>query len=505
MSATCLHICSFCEKPVRFAADQALRRGKCPHCSRVVVLLENKSADCQSQLESKWFYEQQRLLRATQTIGPVDDVVFLNLVQQGKLDAATPVMSPQLTRGEWLPLRQLRIEWIEQMIDQRSAEAARIQRAVERRRRADAENRAKLQRAIRGAVESGSISSSHRRAIEDFAIAAGIPADEVSNTIARESDEVIRVAVAEALLDGILEPAEEQQISQLAVSLGVQLVFDDDQQRRIQLCQLAYDIASAKMLPLEPSSAPFRLGPKEELMGRITARWHEIVTLKRPQGIPLGSDLYLRELGYGDCYLTTRQLTLVGDLKSQKLTLSSVLRVQRFCDGILLNRSSGKSVFLQFSVLNSEGGRFALVAEHLVSGDPVLGVDPPENFIPAVVDAEAAPLAPPKVSSRKQVTANNPAQVDLPRYTFRVVGDHVGNRSDFIRTLRPGDALRLIREPSNPYDSNAVAVYDSSQRQLGYLKREVAAWFSSVMTRKPAKAWVSGFTESGSLLVGVDV
>jgi hypothetical protein len=36
--------------------------------------------------------------------------------------------------------------------------------------------------------------------------------------------------------------------------------------------------------------------------------------------------------------------------------------------------------------------------------------------------------------------------------------------------LRPGDRLRLVREPDNPHDSNAVAVY-SGTTHIGYIPR----------------------------------
>ena len=53
-----------------------------------------------------------------------------------------------------------------------------------------------------------------------------------------------------------------------------------------------------------------------------------------------------------------------------------------------------------------------------------------------------------------------------PRYTFRVVGHHVGDRSYWINGLHEGEPICLNREPSNEYDPNAVAVHDSEGRQL---------------------------------------
>jgi hypothetical protein len=38
--------------------------------------------------------------------------------------------------------------------------------------------------------------------------------------------------------------------------------------------------------------------------------------------------------------------------------------------------------------------------------------------------------------------------------------------------LRPGDRLRLVREPNNPHDPNAVAVY-SGTMHIGYIPRGI--------------------------------
>lgn len=43
------------------------------------------------------------------------------------------------------------------------------------------------------------------------------------------------------------------------------------------------------------------------------------------------------------------------------------------------------------------------------------------------------------------------------------------DRQALLAQCRPGTALQLVREPSNPYDQWAVAVYNSTCQQLGYL------------------------------------
>ena len=80
----------------------------------------------------------------------------------------------------------------------------------------------------------------------------------------------------------------------------------------------------------------------------------------------------------------------------------------------------------------------------------------------------------------------------------------MGNREALIRRLRVGDPVSLIREPSNEFDPHAVAVLDLSGNQLGYLKRDVASWFSPVLGRKEdLVSRVHCFTSEGSLIVGV--
>ncbi|HVW08856.1 MAG TPA: HIRAN domain-containing protein, partial [Bryobacteraceae bacterium] len=45
------------------------------------------------------------------------------------------------------------------------------------------------------------------------------------------------------------------------------------------------------------------------------------------------------------------------------------------------------------------------------------------------------------------------------------------NRQFIIRSCLPGDRLRLVRQPNNPYDNNAVFVTRQNGDGLGYLDR----------------------------------
>jgi HIRAN domain len=59
-------------------------------------------------------------------------------------------------------------------------------------------------------------------------------------------------------------------------------------------------------------------------------------------------------------------------------------------------------------------------------------------------------------------------------FVVRLRGGSYGNedgsqRQNFLAECKPGDALTLRAEPTNPHDRHAVAVLDTRGRQLGYL------------------------------------
>ncbi|TWU67658.1 HIRAN domain-containing protein [Crateriforma conspicua] len=479
--------CSFCEKPIRFRPDQQGQRGRCPSCKRSVVLVPNGRGDVEEFLSSTWFYQRTRILRGREEIGPIPDTEFLEMVQKEHITVGDPVKSPQMTKGQWVDFSRINLQSVSDRIEQRLAERKRREAVELRRVKVGQENRQKLKRGIRSALQGGGLSSRHRQAIEKFAIEAGIAESEIQETIAVESRGLVREVFEEALQDGILEPSEEQRLSQLAVSLGVELKFSHDDRTRIAMSQLAYALNCREFRPEEATEVPFKLKNNEQVLAECSAKWFEIADLKRPSGIPLGGDYYLKEFADGDVFLTNKQVSMVGELRSKKFPLASVSQVRRYADGIHFNRSSGKSVFLQGDMRDKEIACFALIAEHFCSGEPVLGFHPTTTFVPQDVESDTKPVA-----------------NDYPRYTFRVVGDFVGNRESHARRLQEGDPVMLVRERNNVHDENAVAVYNLDRQQLGYLKREVAAWFAPIMDRgKDVRANVHCFNSHGSLIVGV--
>ena len=68
--------------------------------------------------------------------------------------------------------------------------------------------------------------------------------------------------------------------------------------------------------------------------------------------------------------------------------------------------------------------RFSLISEHACSGEPVLGFSPTSAFIPELEESLPIDSVTPSLNRMQQAGED-------PRYTFRVVGDFVGNRETY--------------------------------------------------------------------------
>ena len=60
--------------------------------------------------------------------------------------------------------------------------------------------------------------------------------------------------------------------------------------------------------------------------------------------------------------------------------------------------------------------------------------------------------------------------------------DGTSRQAELARCV-PGDPLKLVREPDNPHDPRAVAVFTLNDIRVGYLRRDRAAWLGSKIDR----------------------
>lgn len=467
-------VCSYCDQALKFESEQAGKSFNCPNCKKRVWVYANRNQVIDSALSSRWYFKRPRFLLPDETIGPIPDDQFLAVIDSPDSERIIAVRSPEFTKENWIDLADVKVELVRARVEQRLAEQRRRARIERKRQEANAKNRQTLMQAIKTAVSDGTVTLNERSKLFTFAEKAGIPGNEVESLLKSESEKLLQNVIEECLSDGLLEPHEKQRIGDLATGLGLCLVFSREQERRIKLCDFAWKLVSDNYLPQQLEIGSVQLAANERPLAVCEGNWNEIVKLKRPSGIPLGDDHYLKEVTQGTCVLTDKKLYIAGAFASKKITLSSVINATWYKDGLFCNRSSGKSVFVQPTALNDDWFQFAMIAQYVVSRQPVLGIEPRATFIPEYIEAELVDEKGSSAVSGFQVPSE-------PRFTFRVVGDHIGNRAAFISQLRPGDPLSLRREPSNPVDTNAVMVLDTRGNLLGYLKREVAAWFAPIL------------------------
>jgi len=77
-----------------------------------------------------------------------------------------------------------------------------------------------------------------------------------------------------------------------------------------------------------------------------------------------------------------------------------------------------------------------------------------------------------------------------------VVGVTYEGRQSIVAQLNVGETVLLRREPTNYHDKNAIMVLRTNGQQIGYIKREMAAWLARKMDqhREPVKGIVKELT-----------
>ncbi len=487
--------CPYCDQSIRFKTQQHGKPIRCPKCQHAVWVYDNTADDGKAMLHSTWYYMKERVLRKPEPTGPISDVEFLKLVDDGTIYPGAEVKSQSFTNDQWVAFGATQSNLVRLQVKQRRAETQWRERALERRAQRDAANRGKLIRAIEQAVSDGRVSLKEKQQIFAFSEKARIPSAEVESLLNDESEKIVQRVIEDALADGILEPHEKDRITSLAASLGVRLELTKSQLGQLELAEFAWQLATGGYKPsaLKTSVA---LNKSEQLIASTEAEWSELVALKNPAGISLGGDQYLKSMVEGECILTNKRIIVIGELSSKKMTLSSIESIKWFSDGVFCNRSTGKSVFLQPFDDVVEWAKFAMLAQYIRTQNPVQALLPIETFIP-----KSNAMQPEMVTAEIVHRSHRATQ---PRYTFRVVGEFAGNRAHHISQLRVADPVRLIRQPHNPHDENAVLVCDAQNRELGYLKRDVVSWFAPMLDRGVAvSANVHVLLSGGGMLVGI--
>jgi single-stranded-DNA-specific exonuclease len=103
-------------------------------------------------------------------------------------------------------------------------------------------------------------------------------------------------------------------------------------------------------------------------------------------------------------------------------------------------------------------------------------------------------------------TGRAAAVEDAGQFYTKVAGVSFEDRQAVAAALRPGDRLRLVREPHNPHDPHAVRVVAEDGRPVGYLRAALAGRLAPSMDAGvPYEARVAGTTGGGERTTGVNI
>jgi single-stranded-DNA-specific exonuclease len=70
---------------------------------------------------------------------------------------------------------------------------------------------------------------------------------------------------------------------------------------------------------------------------------------------------------------------------------------------------------------------------------------------------------------------------EAPSFHTKLAGVTFEGRQDVLQRVSPSTPLRLVRQPDNPYDANACALFDPHGDQVGFLNRRLAAALASTI------------------------
>lgn len=298
---------------------------------------------------------------------------------------------------------------------------------------------------------------------------------EVQEIVEQEAEVLLEDLINAAMEDGELSPDEETHLTATAKHFGLDLNKSENNRIWLEMGRICFLLNNCSADEYPVVEAPFSLQAREVCYATEDFEWMSVKTSRSKTSPGVRIDT----LGDASVYLTSKRILFVGAIESKTARNTSISSIQRYRDGVLVVRNTSPSYFLKYKSQDHEVQGTALLLERLILPDTqkVRASIPMSCFlVPPSNEIIEADLIDDYPADEYHVGSG-------PRFTFRVVGTHVENRQAIANQLRLEEQLFLVREPTNPYDANAVAVLSKDQQHIGYLKREVAEWFGPKMDR----------------------
>lgn len=218
------------------------------------------------------------------------------------------------------------------------------------------------------ALHDNRVSKSEKERLEQLRKHLMIDEEVAKKLYAGRAKTNLQKFIEDAVSDERLSPAEEKEMNEIAKSLGIELSFDDNSKKALERFRLYWQIENGDLPELKPDIKLFK---GEKLHFKTAADWieHKQVTRRINYGGPtarirLAKGIYYKagsmavnrtkedvwqRLDSGWIYLTDRRLIFMGSRGNKNIRLNTILTFKPYSNGVDIQKSAGKSPFLEFS------------------------------------------------------------------------------------------------------------------------------------------------------------
>lgn len=222
-------------------------------------------------------------------------------------------------------------------------------------------------RTIRSAVADSKITEEERAFLKQVQIDLELPEVVVEETRRAETKAILEEKAEHLLAQRLLSPDDEKELYSLARELGANLTLGDDLRRRLARCRLMWEIKIGKPPTIE-AGINLKRGEKCYLSRHVD--WYEMrkvrygvayagptLRVKIAKGLywrmgafggaPISND-ELRKIDSGVVYLTNMRILFTGAMKNTAIRLDKIIDINRYSDGVGIQKDTGKSPVLCF-------------------------------------------------------------------------------------------------------------------------------------------------------------
>lgn len=221
---------------------------------------------------------------------------------------------------------------------------------------------------VTGILSDGVYNDEKKQSIEEFQNAIKINPYRAEAIVDQIRRAVVQAYFNSLISDRRISPEEMQKLDSLSKSLAVSVGFDQTARGLIDRFSLLWRI--------ENNEIPIIVNPgiilqrQEECYYIVQVGWYE--TRKQTSGVNYGGLTYrkriagglyfragslgikpisqdiLTKIDQGSVYLTNKRMIFTGAKGNKTIAFNSIIDIQPFANGVLIERSTGKSPFLEF-------------------------------------------------------------------------------------------------------------------------------------------------------------